>query len=66
MEPSRFQQFIKEARSDPDGPLMLGDFGEWLGDETAQGPVMDVGEMSKDKRPEYRRKLEDRSGEGDY
>ena len=44
----------------------LGDFGEWLGDETAQGPVMDVGEMSKDKRPEYRRKLEDRSGEGDY
>lgn len=66
MEPSRFQQFMKEVRSDPDGPLMLGDFGEWLGDETAQGPVMDVGEMSKDKRPEYRRKLEDRSGEGDY
>ena len=59
-----FQNFIKEVRTDPEGPLMLGDYGEWLGDDSeSQGAVMDVGERSKDKRPEHQRKFEDRSGD---
>lgn len=59
MENSVFEgPFRQEVMSEPDAPLMMGDFNEWIGDETEQGPVMDVGEMSEDKRPEWQKIME--------
>jgi len=59
MEPSVFEgAFRQEVLSEPEAPLMMGDFNEWIGDETEQGPVMDVGEMSEDKRPEWKKIME--------
>jgi len=61
MEPSVFEgAFKREVMASPDAPLMMGDFQEWIGDETEQGQVMDVGEMAQDKRPEWQRIMEDR------
>ena len=59
MENSVFEgKFTQEVISEPEAPLMMGDFNEWVGDKTEQGPVMDVGEMSEDKRPEWKKIME--------
>jgi hypothetical protein len=44
--------FRNEVRNMPDAPLVLTDFGEW--------EEMDVGEASKDNRPEWQKQMEDR------
>ena len=53
IDPSVFNSsFRNEVKMMPNAPLVLTDFGEW--------EEMDVGEASKDNRPEWQKQMEDK------